>query len=294
MNAEIVTLISTVASILGLVISIYLLYKIGKLAKAKKEEREFMKRILKIEELDYMLTYLTEILSDDKVSEEEMRKLIPTLSELRGKFVGALEIIGEVYQEDIMRYPIFPTGYYTESFLLEKLKDAKKLIRVVCYRNIQIASYGILELLASKIKQKCKVEILFISPQAPNYVLEHIASKLPPPHQSIEEMRNELKKNLKQLITVIEEKVDDDNKIRQYFECRTYNVVPRFHMVQIDNKIYLGLTNYRSGLVKYKKEELRPYLIIPKNSPVGKYIVANYEYLYKTYSKRCVNENDKK
>lgn len=291
MNLEPVTLISAIASVLGLIISIYLLYKVGKLAKAKKEEREFMKRILKIEELDYMLTYLTEILSDDKVTEEEMKKLIPTLSELRGKFIGALETIGEVYQEEIIRYPIFPTGYYTESFFLEKLKDAKKLIRVVCYRNIRIASYGVLELLANKIRQKCKVEILFISPQAPNYVLEHIASKLPPPHQSIEEMRDELKKNLKQIIAVIKEKVGDDNKMRNYFECRTYNDVPRFHMVQIDNKIYLGLTNYRSGLVKYKKEELRPYLIIPENSPVGKYIIANYKYLYETYSKRC-NEND--
>ncbi len=293
MNLEMVTLISTVASVLGLIISMYLLYKVGKLAKAKKEEREFMKRTLKIEELDYMLTYLTEILSDNKVTEEEMRKLIPTLSELRGKFIGALETIGEVYQEEIIRYPIFPTGYYSESFLLEKLKGAKKLIRVVCYRNIRIASYGVLELLANKIKQKCKVEILFISPHAPDYVLEHIANKLPPPHQSIKEMRDELNKNLRQIIAVIKEKVGDKNTMKKYFEYRTYNDVPRFHMVQIDNKIYLGLTNYRSGLVKYKKEELRPYLIIPENSPVGKYIIANYEYLYKTYSTGC-DENDKK
>lgn len=293
MSIDSLTAISTVASVLGVIVSIYLLYKVGKLAKAKSTEREFMKRILNIEELDYMLTHLTEILSDNQISKEEIKTLIPKLSELRGKFIGALETIGEVYQEEMIRYPIIPTGYYTEDFLLKKLGSAKKLIRVMCYRNIRIASYGVLEILAKKIQQKCKVEILFISPQAPDYVLEHIASKLPPPQQSIEEMRDGIRTNMNQIIEIIKSKVNDDRRISKYFDCSIYVMFPRFHMVQIDNKIYLGLTNYRSGLARYKEEELRPYLIIPANSPVGMYVITNYEYLHKNYS-TAVNEYDRR
>jgi len=105
-----------------------------------------------------------------------------------------------------------------------------------------------------------------------------MARKLPFPPKDIETMKKQINDGLDFIKDFIKRNIKKLNL--KYFDYKVYNLVPRFHMVQVDDKIYFVLPNYKSEIVEYKGEKLRPYLVITARSPVGNYILSNYKYLW--------------
>jgi hypothetical protein len=267
----------SVASIIGLAISVYILRRVHGLTHAKAQERAFMRHVLRVEEIEYCLTSVMEYATAIQTSTGNS-DLLNDVASLRGKVAGALETLGEVYDDAVASYPVRLTDYYTSEFISSEVPTAKNLIRIVCYRTVRIASYDCLEAFHERIRHRCRVEILFLSPDTPAPILEDLADRLPFPPESVDALRRQLSDGIQFIAEFARKNLTGAERRRLI--CKTYTRAPRFHMTQLDERIFLGVPSVVSEMVTYRDEILRPCIVMPRNSALGAYTLENYKRLY--------------
>lgn len=281
MTISTVSLIGMIASIIGVMISIYLLIKVGKLTRAREEEREFMKKILFIEEIDGELAKIIEFLSKLDIKKIETKEHSKKLNELRGMVKGALKAVDEIYGGYGLRYTVILTGYYIGPFFKEVIAKARKRIIILAYHNRRLADYSSLEILTKKANLGCKVTMLSLSPNADDNVLELTRLKLPVAPKDLDFLKDEIKKNVNNILIFLDQKVTS-SKLK-CIEYKLYDVLPRIHMVLVDDFIYMGFTNYDPSniIVRHEGKRINPSLVVPLNTPLGIFLLEQIEYISK-------------
>ncbi|HEY0323633.1 MAG TPA: hypothetical protein VGC66_21950 [Pyrinomonadaceae bacterium] len=275
------TIVGTIASVIGLFISIYLLYNVKKLTDARREEREFMKKVLLIEELDYEIKNLIELFNSDKPF-DGCEATATRLAELRGKVIGALMTVDELYGGYGERYTAVLTGYYTVPFFNNFVSKGKKEVKILSFHNRRFSDYGILEILTERANYGCKITILSLSFLADNHILELTREKLPMAPNDLNDFKREIKNNALNTIKFFDARVELSKK--QNISYRLYTVLPRVHLVQVDDFLYVEFVSYdpESIVIKYEAEQVCPYLIVPVNTPLGRFLLEQFNYVYRT------------
>lgn len=273
--------VGTVAGIAGLGINIYLLIQLNRLNEAKQEEREFMQKILNIEKLDYILTAAADTLRENENTDFQ---LIKQIDDTKGQMRGALGVLDEMEGRDPSEgreYHIKHFGYYDRGFLTEQVPNATEVVRLICFRNSRICTdNSVVEVLADRIREGVTVEMYSMSPTLPDEVLRHVGENLPNPTPDGEEVRREIQQNAKEFYSIMTDELStrEADNIDYWF----YEEIPKIHLVQIDNIIYVEVSNYTQTDLdnnKHDGEELKPYIEVPVSSPVGQFLINNIKHL---------------
>lgn len=270
----------TIGGVVGLLINIYLLIQVKRLSKAKEDEREFMKRVLDIEKLDYILSLTRDNIKDGN-SNKPPEELLSEISATRGQLRGALRALEETYEEemgvDYGEYRVDYFDYYSRGFLNETLSAATETIRIICFRNQRLSSVDVLEVICERANAGVTVELFSVSPELPNDVLGHIGSELRYSTDDVEQLRDEIETYTR---TVIDHAANElTARGRQNFTYHLYEELPKMHLVQTDDVLYVSVPHYTPGVADLGSKELAPSLRVPVSSPVGEYIIGNIEYL---------------
>lgn len=263
------------ASILGCIISIYLLYKVKQLTAARAAEREFMKKILFVDELDSEICSLIDLFTTEKhLTDGQVRAT--SLAELRGKLIGALGTVEELYGSEVQKYPLYPTAYFTNEFFRTVVAKAKKTVTIVSFHNRRLADYGNLEVLRKLVQSGREVTLLTLSPDAEEPILEFTRRKLPSAPATTQEFQQQIRKNCEAILTFLGKKAHGHSAGYQF-----YVVLPRIHMTKIDDYIYVGFPNYDPDnlVAKHKGKRVNPYLKVPAKSSFGKFLQLQLSYV---------------
>ncbi len=284
MTVGVITLLGTIASGFGLAVTIFVLRKVGSLERGKQNERDFMRGVLGFDTINDVLADLGHIIRRNRkqIGEQAASDALDRISGVRARISTALETISEIYDEGVYHCPVMYTGYYSKGFLASVIPQARRLLRIACYRNMRIGVHDILELIADRLRERCRVELVFLSPDAPQPILAAMAEKLPYPNMTVDELRREIREKTAFMARFLQGALTKTQLRRLH--CRTCQRPLRFHMVQTDDRIYFALPNYKSELVQYGGKPLRPTVIVKTNSPIGRFVTANFDYMFRELS----------
>lgn len=178
-------------------------------------------------------------------------------------------------------------GYYSETFVLENIKKAKKIIRIICVRNARISSPDILRAFRTFASKNGKIELFYIDPSSKmsDDIIDKIRVTLPTPPVDVNTCRREIEAN--ETRTKAEIKTWDSTK-QGNISLYRFNSVPSIHLCQFDNKIFLGFQFFDpSESATLSSKTLNDLCtVINAKSLLGKLIVEQIDYLRDNQSEK--------
>lgn len=183
---------------------------------------------------------------------------------------------------------VYKKQYYSEIFVLNNIKKAKKVIRIVCVRNTRISSPDILRSFKEFIdKYSGKIELLYLDPSENmnSDIIDKIRVTLPTPPTDSAQCRKEIIDNEKRMIDMI--KTLDQSK-QDNISLYRFKALPSIHLCQFDNKIYLGFQFFDPNASNtLSSVSLNDYCtIINAKTVLGKLLLQQIDYLRDKYSEK--------
>lgn len=280
-------------SILGLIISIYLLIQVSSVKKAQSQERERSQELFFLKEIETLLSQIKAKLTQPKtMSAAEKMSAVDSIANILGRVDGAkvaLEKYGisdagsahtETSSDRSLRLEL--AGYYEAKFLHEIIPSAKKHICICASLNRRLAEFSLLESLAARARAGCSIELLSISDTSEDSALDTIRAELPDAPANVDMIRAQIRENSTAIVARFSESCQPD--IAHRFSYKKYLGYSKNHAIIVDDTVYWGFEAQNPSKVRVLKDgsPIRPYLVMPKNSPLGELIVAQIEKLKET------------
>ncbi len=179
-------------------------------------------------------------------------------------------------------------GYYSEAFVVDHIKKAKKVIRIICVRNTRISSPDILRAFREFIADKNgKVELFYLDPSnnMSDDIIDKIRVTLPTPPIDAKKCRNEIEANE---IRIKDEVKTWDSTKQDNISLYRFKSLPSIHLCQFDNKIFLGFQFFDpSKSATLSNRTLNDYCtVINTKSALGKLIIEQIDYLRDNQSEK--------
>lgn len=172
-------------------------------------------------------------------------------------------------------------GYYSEAFVCNNIKRAKKLVQIICVRNTRISSPDILRSFRDFVTNKNGlIELYYIDPNdsVSDDIINRIRVTLPTPPPSAKACREEIIANERRIKEAV---LCWDRAKQNNISIYRYSGLPIIHMCRFDNRIYLGFQFYDpSEAAGLNNNTLNDYCsIIKVRSTLGQLILKQVSYL---------------
>ena len=172
-------------------------------------------------------------------------------------------------------------GYYSEAFVVENIKKAKKKIRIICVRNTRISSPDVLRAFREFISQyNSTAELFYLDPSAnmSDDIIDKIRVTLPTAPVDAATCRREIVENESR---IKEEVRTWDTQKQSALSLFRFRNLPSIHLCQFDNKMFLGLQFFDpNASAVLTAKTLNDYcFVIRSNSVLGKLITEQIDYL---------------
>lgn len=178
-------------------------------------------------------------------------------------------------------------GYYSEAFVINRIKKAKKEIRIICVRNSRISSTDILRAFREFANRNGKIELYYIDPseQTNDDIIDKIRVTLPTPPTDVETCRNEIISNEKRMKDEI--KTWDSTK-QNNISLYRFKSLPSIHLCKFDDKIFLGFQFFDPSIsALLSAKTLNDYCtVINAKSELGRLLIEQIDYLRDHQSER--------
>ena len=137
-------------------------------------------------------------------------------------------------------------GYYSHDFVKQGIEFAKRLVRILCVRNIRIVEPDIQKSILAFLRGQpnSEVELLTISPEMSDEVIDSIRKTLPNPASTANEFRQDIITNRNHIRRLIM----DLGALTNRFTYKEYKELPLVHFCQFDDKIHMGVQFFDDGL----------------------------------------------
>lgn len=184
-------------------------------------------------------------------------------------------------------------GYYSEAFVINYLKKARKLVQIICVRNTRISSPDILRAFGDfALKKNGTIELYYMDPSTANSddILDRIRVTLPTPPSSADACRKEIIANENRII----ESVQSWDRAKQgNMHLYRYQGLPTIHMCRFDNRIFLGFQFFDpSEATGLNNDTLNDYCtVIRTRSALGQLILKQIDYLRENQTTRITIGN---
>lgn len=250
-------IIQFIIAILSIGITLLTYIKVGKVKKGQEKYKKLVKSddtINVLNEVLYLLEDIYKSCNIDNVTKDRIKLLERHIVE-RESTINAINTA--LFNENKVSFtPIYvDEGYFSHIFLDKIILNAKHSIKIYCKRNnLLFENEELLAKLFNLVLYKhVHIEIVSISTQCCDVLLEEINKSLLYPNKNIMELKKEQEKNKKKYI-------EFKNMIKKDKKCKIDNIkyyesieFPLFHMVVVDDILYWGLVNYN------KEDEDIPY-----------------------------------
>ena len=172
-------------------------------------------------------------------------------------------------------------GYYSEAFVCNNLKRAKKIVQIICVRNARISSPDILRSFRDFVTNKngC-IDLFYMDPDeaVSDDIIDKIRITLPTPPISAQACRDEIIANESRIKEAV---LSWDRAKQSNISIYRYQGLPVLHMCRFDNRIFLGFQFFDpSEAAGLNDNTLNDYCtVINAKSALGKLILKQVDYL---------------
>jgi hypothetical protein len=290
---------ATFTGIIGFIITIYVSIKVRELKEVQRTEREALSGAIGVGDIITTLRSTDRLLQKIQLSPECPDSFRQDVVEQRSKLLkeeGRIVGMTRTIQEYVSKHEEKPssqsirrfsklvglrglktniiTDYYCSEFCRRNISKAKRIVRILCVRNIRITEPDILRELSNRINDGCRVEIMSLSPAVDDCIIKDVMCTLPKPPADCGQFRNEVENNYKSISVFYKGLTKKQNFA--YFE---YNRLPNLHMCQFDDTIYLGFPYYYRKDTPKGETLLDFGIAVSESETIGKRVIEQFEEL---------------
>lgn len=287
-TAFIISMLGFIFTTVGLVLTWLSLVRIQKVKNAQKEAQEQYKKLVGVQNIIKLLFSLKDCFeymqksNDIPASVKQNMNFTSYMTDI-SMSISTINAINSAFSEqpEEISAPVYePRGYYDDDFFTNIVLNAKEKITIYCKRNTRVCKQENLHRLCEKAEHGCEIRIIAISPDMPDPLLEEVLRSVPNPPQTIAEIKDTQKRQRDAFLAAKRSK----QRIH-YYETKHF---PLFHLVQVDNKVYWGLTNYdKLSETPTEVYHNRPYLIYDQFDPFAQRMLAKIDQIIKN---ECIEQ----
>ncbi len=282
------TLVASLITILAFVITILSYYKIGKIKRGQIKYKDLVDvrgTVVLLSNISDLIKTIKKDQSLDSNLNEQLDNIISEISKNIGQINSvnrALFNEEEKQNIDPMNPPMEPLyagkGFYDDDFFRDIILKAKKRIIICCKRNTRPFKQGHVDKLIKKATEGIDVQILSISPNMNDQLLEAIRESVPHPPINIDELKATQITNFHTYLDRKNKMHEKDKQRINYYET---SEIIWFNFVLVDNSLYWGLVNYKKTEEAGDVYTSRPYVTFSSTDPFAKKILKIYNNIIK-------------
>lgn len=193
-----------VLTIISLFITIWTFLQVSSLKKAQAQYDE----LVETDNLINMLSRISDYFTSNIVRTDiEVYNLQQEIQRSIGKIEGVKKALFNKKKKAIKllnsNMPEFiPEGYYSDPFLAEKISETKLKLCIFAKRNQRISNMDHLQSIAKLLakSKNCIVELMAISPDAPDEILVELNKTIPIAAPNIQKLKEEILENRRRIL----------------------------------------------------------------------------------------------
>jgi hypothetical protein len=271
------SLIGGAASIAGVGIGSYTLVKVRSVSRAQRDERRLMRELYDVDA--FMGTINKAMIHLGAQADPDAQRLMSELAQIVGTLEGvgkALDATDGVHHERVREPGVvhLQAGYCSSGFYTEIINGARDDLRLLVYRNMQLATVEVLEALRHCAESGCQIKLLCLSYRAPAAVLRHAVEIVPRPVPTdIDEFKKQLESAQRHVCLNIEQW---SNQAKRNIEYRTYRSNPGPHFFIADGHVHIGFLNTATTSQPESIHD-RQYLTLPLEHTLGQQMEHEFQ-----------------
>lgn len=240
-----IALVSNLAGIAGVVVSVIILLRVQRISHARRDERELVSKALRLRDLNSSLTADAETL-DGSATPRQQELVKSDLLKLSAELEAATRILvpGTTDGPTINGTDLYRDGYWTDAFASDVVKRVSRHLYVVTWRNSRVLNVGLLEEIFRQLKKhpRLVVDVFAVACDANDETYESMSKMLTLGSPDL--MRREQQHYRDVLVDICRQRIADGSlqpdvvdRFR-YFETR---VGPVMHCIVADDDAYWGI-----------------------------------------------------
>lgn len=274
--SQLISIGGTLASFIGLFLSLYLLKKVSDVQKAQKEAQDVTQELLGVDQIESDYRKIIEVLN--KNENTESLRLASQIGVRLGSIQGTRRVLDKNNKgKSILEKVDLLPGYFTQEFIIQEIDSCRYNLDIFTGRLLLISSWAVMEKLKEACEKDVKVRIVSLCDGSPDEILQDATKTVTfPGPVDAKEYREQIIASTKFMQKCVS---NWGKKAQENFEYRTTKSVPRVSTVRTDNYVNFGFLQLYS-IAQPDKTEKREYIRLSTNSVTGKAILKHFECLF--------------